>query len=349
MMPAITAARRTDPVATEGARLPGPHRAAILMLALGEQFGSAVWNALDDDEIRTLSETMANLGTIDSGVVEMLLVDFVGKMSATGAIMGNYESTEKLLSQFLPKDRVSAIMHEIRGPAGRNMWEKLSNVQEQVLANYLKNEHPQTVAVVLSKIRPQHAARVLAILSDDFALQVVNRMLAMEAVQKDVLERVEETLRNEFMSNLSQTSRRNANELMAQIFNAFDRQTEARFMTALEEQNKVAADQIRALMFVFEDLGKLDPASVQTLLRVVPRDKLAIALKGASQQLRTFFLGHMSARSGKLLTDDMEAMGPMRLKQVDEAQLVLVNIAKDLAAKGEIMMNKDRDDDELVY
>ena len=127
-------------------------------------------------------------------------------------------------------------MDEIRGPAGRNMWEKLANVQEEVLANYLKNEYPQTVAVVLSKLRPEHAARVLAILPEDLALDVVNRMLRMEAVQKEVIERVEQTLRTEFMSNLSQTRRRDAHEVMAEIFNNFDRQTETRFMTALEER-----------------------------------------------------------------------------------------------------------------
>ena len=177
-------------------------------------------------------------------------------------------------------------MDEIRGPAGRNMWEKLSNVQEQVLANYLKNEYPQTVAVVLSKLRPEHAARVLAILPEDFALDVVNRMLKMEAVQKEVIERVEETLRTEFMSNLSQTRRRDAHEVMAEIFNNFDRQTETRFMTALEEDNRESAERIKTLMFTFDDLVKLDAGSAQTLMRHIDKDKLAIALKGANETVR---------------------------------------------------------------
>jgi flagellar motor switch protein FliG len=329
--------------------LSGPERAAVFMLALGEQYGGKVWNLLDDDELRQLSVTMSTLGTVEAEAVESLLLEFVSRLSATGAIMGNYDATERLLHQYLPPERVVGIMDEIRGPAGRNMWEKLSNVQEQVLANYLKNEYPQTVAVVMSKLRPEHAARVLAILPEDFALDVVNRMLKMEAVQKEVIERVEATLRTEFMSNLSQTRRRDAHEVMAEIFNGFDRQTETRFMTALEDANRESAERIKNLMFTFDDLVKLDNGSAQTLMRHIDKDKLAIALKGANETVRAFFLQNMSSRAAKMLLDDMQALGPVRLRDVDEAQGLLVNLAKDLAAKGEIMIAKNRADEELVY
>jgi flagellar motor switch protein FliG len=329
--------------------LSGPKRAAILMLALGEQYGGKVWAQLDDDEVRELSIHMSTLGTVEADVVEDLMLEFVSRMSASGALMGTFDATERLLQQYLPSDRVVGIMDEIRGPAGRNMWEKLSNVQEEVLANYLKNEYPQTIAVVLSKLKPEHAARVLAILPEDLALDVVGRMLKMEAVQKEVIERVEQTLRTEFMSNLSQTRRRDAHEVMAEIFNNFDRQTETRFITSLEEENRESAERIKALMFTFDDLIKLDAGSAQTLMRNIDKDKLAIALKAAAEPVRQFFFSNMSARAAKMLTDDMSAMGPVRLRDVDEAQVLLVNIAKDLAAKGEITLTKNRADDELVY
>src|SRR5207245_7943232 len=172
-----------------------------------------------------------------------------------------------LLHQYLPPDGLFGIMYAIRGPAGRNMWEKLSNVQEEVLANYRKNEYPQTIAVVLSKLKPEHAARVLGIFPEDLALDVVNRMLKMEAVQKEVIESVEKTLRTEFMSNLSQTRRRDAHEVMAEIFNNFDRQTETRFITSLEEENRESAERIKALMFTFDDLVKLDSGAAQAQMR----------------------------------------------------------------------------------
>src|SRR5579872_5780739 len=330
-------------------RLTGPERAAVLMLALGEQYGSNIWGQLDDDELREISICMSTLGTIDAEAVEDLLLEFVSRMSASGALMGNYDATESLLKQYLPPERVSGIMDEIRGPAGRNMWEKLSNVQEGVLANYLKNEYPQTIAVVLSKLRPEHAARVLSILPEDIALDVINRMLRMEAVQKEVIERVEQTLRTEFMSNLSQTRRRDAHEVMAEIFNSFDRQTETRFMTSLEDGNRESAERIKALMFTFDDLVRLDTGSAQTLMRHIDKDKLAVALKGAGEPVREFFMGNMSTRAAKMLVDDMQALGPVRLREVDDAQSQLVNLAKDLAAKGEIMISKGRNDEELIY
>ena len=329
-------------------QLTGPERAAVLMLALGEQHGAKIWNLLDDDDLRQISIVMSTLGNVDAQQVEALLLEFVGRLSASGAILGNYDATERLLQQYLPPERVGGIMDEIRGPAGRNMWEKLANVQEEVLANYLKNEYPQTVAVVLSKLRPEHAARVLAILPEDLSLDVVNRMLKMEAVQKEVLERVEATLRTEFMSSLSQTRRRDAHEVMAEIFNNFDRQTETRFMTSLEEANRESAERIKSLMFTFDDLVRLDTSSAQTLMRQVDKDKLGVALKGATEAVREFFLKNMSTRAAKMLVDDMQAMGPVRLRDVDEAQSLLVNLAKDLAAKGEIILSKSRDE-ELIY
>jgi len=346
---ATLAGRQAQHGSGPGRQLTGPERAAVLMLALGEQYGEKVWKLLDDDELRQLSIVMSTLGTVEAEAVESLLLQFVGRLSASGALMGNFDATERLLQQYLPAERVSNIMEEIRGPAGRNMWEKLSNVQEQVLANYLKNEYPQTVAVVISKLRPEHAARVLAILPEELALDVVNRMLKMEAVQKDVIERLEQTLRTEFMSNLSQTRRRDAHEVMAEIFNNFDRQTETRFLTALEEQNRESAERIKTLMFTFDDLIKLDSASAQTLMRNIDKSKLAIALKGATDVVRQFFLSNMSTRAAKMLVEDMQAMGPVRLRDVDEAQALLVNMAKDLAARGEILITKSRADEELVY
>src|SRR3974390_3347389 len=200
---AALASRQAQAPQQKQRALTGPERPAVVMLALGEQYGSKVWNLLDDEELRTLSITMSTLGTVDASAVEGLLLEFVSRLSASGAIMGNYDATERLLQQYLPPERVGGIMDEIRGPAGRNMWEKLSNVPEQVLANYLKNEYPQTVAVVLFKLRPEHSAKVLSILPAELALDVVNRMLRMEAVQKEVIERAEQTLRVEFMSKLS--------------------------------------------------------------------------------------------------------------------------------------------------
>ena len=327
----------------------GSQKAAMLMLSLGEEHAMRIFTLLDEDEIKELSQAMANLGSVDSEMVERLFVEFTERMSATGSLHGTLESTERLLAKALPRDQVDGILEEIRGPAGRTMWDKLGNVNEEVLANYLKNEYPQTVALVLSKVKPEHAARVLEMLPEDFAIEVVMRMLRMEMVQKDILDGVEKTLRTEFMSNLARTNRRDPHEMMAEIFNNLDRNNESRFLSALEDRNRTAAEKIKALMFTFEDLTKLDPSGMQTLIRSVDKSKMALALKGASDQLKDLFFSNMSERAGKLLREDMEAMGPVRLRDVDEAQTYLVNTAKELAAKGEILIADAKGDDELVY
>src|SRR3954469_1680020 len=329
--------------------LSGPEKAAVVLLSLGEEHAN-VWQALDEDEIKEISQAMAGLGSVSAQVVEDLLVEFVSGVSGAGSVMGSFEQTQKLLMKVLDTEKVNQLMEEIRGPAGRTMWDKLGNMNEAVLANYLKNEYPQTVAVVLSKIKGEHAARVLASLPEDFALECVQRMLRMEPVQREILDKIEQTLRTEFMSNLARTSKRDSHEMMADIFNAFDRQTETRFIAALEERNRESAERIRALMFVFEDLSKLDPGGVQTLLRTVEKDQLGLALKGASDSLREMFFGNMSERASKIMREDMESMGPVRLREVEQAQMAMVQVAKDLANKGEIVLvGAGGDDDELVY
>ena len=328
--------------------LSGDEKAAVLLLSLGPDYGKPILEELDEMDIKIRSRAMVRVGAVTQDMVDKLFVEFVTGVSANGSVAGNSETTQRLLLSFLPAERVDAIMEEIRGPAGRNMWEKLSNVQEDVLASYLKNEYPQTIAVVLSKIATDHASKVLAVLPAELAMDVVRRMLSLDPVQKDVLEKIETTLRTEFMSTLTTSKRRDSHEQMAEIFNSFDRQTEARFITSLEENDRDGADRIKALMFTFEDLSKLDNTALQTVISKIDKKELALGLKGANEQVREFFFSNMSARSSKILRDDMDAMGPVRLKDVDEAQGRMVSIAKDLAARGEIVIQKSKTDEEMI-
>jgi len=329
--------------------LTGTEKASILLLSLGEEYTAKIFEQLDEEEILNLSHTMSNLGKVSSSVVERLFIEFAESITSTNSLVGTLDSTERLLAKVLGKEKVDTIMEEIRGPAGRTMWEKLSNVNEEILSTYLQKEYPQTVAVVLSKITPEHAAKVLALLPEGFAMEVVMRMLRMEAVQKEVLDDVEKTLRTEFMPNLSRASRRDSHEIMAEIFNNLERSVEGKFMTSLEERNPESAEKIRSLMFTFEDLGKLDPGAIQTLIRSADKEKLPIALKGASDAMKDLFFSNMSERAGKIMKEDMSAMGPVRLKEVEEAQQSLVNTAKDLADRGEITIVTSKDEDELIY
>lgn len=327
-----------------GGGMSGPQKAAAVMLAMGEEHAATLFARMQEDEIRDLSAAMASLGSVPAAAIEALCKEFVDQLGQAGGLVGTYESTERLLSKTLPRDRVTQIMAEIRGPAGRTMWDKLGNVNEAVLANYLKNEYPQTVAVVLGRLRPPQAARVLALLPEGFAMEVVMRMLRMETVQKEALEGVERTLKAEFMSNLARAQSRDSHEMMAEIFNNLDRQAEGRILAALEERNRDSAERIRGLMFTFEDLQRVDGAGLQALLRAVGKDRLALALKGASEGLREMFMRNLTERAAKLLRDDIAALGPVRLRDVDEAQAGIVLLAKELAAQGQIQLQDGREE-----
>ena len=326
----------------------GPQRAAALMLALGKEHGAPIWEQLSTDEIKELSQHISSLGRVPSNVVEQLLVQFTGEVASMSSLHGSYETTERLLQAMLPQSRVREIMEDIRGPSGRTMWDKLSNVPESVLAQGLRQEYPQTVAVILSKLKSDHAARVLSELPRDFAVDVIMRMLRMETVQKDVINEIEHTLRTEFMNNISRTSKRDPHESMADMFNALDRSTEEAMLAALDERAPESAERIRSLMFTFEDLANLLPTAIGAIVRQADKREMALALKGAPEELKELFFNAMTGRAAKLMREDMAGMGPVRARDCEEAQASLVRLAKMLADRGEILLVDPRNDDAMI-
>ena len=325
-------------------KLSGRQKVAIALLSLGEEHAKKIFEHMDEEEIRTISITMATLGGVSSNVVERILVELTGQMTSTGTLRGSFESTERILLKSLPKDKVDAIMEDIRGPAGRTIWEKLGNVNENVFANYLRNEYPQTVAVILTKLSPEMSASILKLLPESFAMEIMMRILRMEAVNKEVLEDVERVLKCEFMSNLSKNSSINNHELIAEIMNNMDSPTSNKFIGNLEERNRDSAERIKSLMFTFDNLIKLKPEEIQLITRNVTKDVLAKSLKGASQKIRDIFFTNMSERAAKYLNEEMSSMGPIKVSDCEDAQSFIINFVKNC---------KDIDlkfsNDELIY
>lgn len=331
-----------------GARFGGLEKTAMLMLVAGEDYARIIFDKLSIDEIKAITQKMSGLGRVRGEDVEDLLHDFKRLMGAGAGVVGTYDTTKQLLSQILDEEKVALIMKDIGGPPGGNVWEKLSQVDAAVLANFLKNEYPQTIAVVLSKIRTDHAARVMSQLPNDVAIEAMMRMLRLESVQEEILTDVEDLLRVEFMVNASGKRPQDQHEVIADIFNYFDRTTEASFLEMLEERNKESADLIRGLMFTFDDLSQLDSPAAQVLLRNIDNAKLGLALKGAKDELRDLFLKSMSERAAKILREDMENMGPVRVKDVEEAQAELVTAAKQLIDSGEITIAGGSDEEMIT-
>ena len=335
------------------AHLSGSDKAAILLLALERRHSEEIVGQLDDEELKTLSRSMATIGRVDSAVVEDVLKQFVEKVSYSSELTGNFASAEQLLRAVLPSERVDAILQEVSnsgiGISGVSMWDKLSQVNEELLASYLKNEYPQTVALILSRINATHASAVMFHLPDELNLQIMMRILKIESVHRDVIEDVERTLHNEFVSNIGHAQRRDSFELLAEIFNSFDRATEARLMELLENQDLESATKVKSLMFTFEDFNRIEAVGIQILLRACNKSVLAVALKGAAKSSQELFLSNMSERAQKVLQEDMAALGAVRLKKIEEAQQQLVQLSKEMSDRGEIeILQRNQTEDRLI-
>jgi flagellar motor switch protein FliG len=331
--------------ASQLGQLNGAQKVAILLLSVADDVAAKIFALMSEEEVREVSHAMSSLGVISPNMVESVIQEFSDDVVGNSIFLGNLFTTEKLLTKVMDRDRVRALMEELKGPQGRNTWEKLANVNEDLLALYLRGEHPQTAALVLSKLSPEHAAKVVSILPEKFAFDTIMRMLNMGSVKKEVIERVEKILRAEFISSVGKTMKRDSCEMIAEIFYNLDRTSETKYMTLLEKSVPESAQKIKDLMFTFEDLVRLDSRGVQALLTFIDKSQLSIALKGASEDVQNVFFKNMSQRAARIIMEEVEALGPVRVRDVDEAQSAIVKMVKELVEKGEIDIAVDGKDE----
>jgi flagellar motor switch protein FliG len=314
-------------------------------LSVADDVAAKIFALMSEEEVREVSHAMSGLGVISPNMVESVIQEFSDDVVGNSIFLGNLFTTEKLLNKVMDRDRVRSLMEELKGPQGRNTWEKLANVNEDLLALYLRGEHPQTAALVLSKLSPEHAAKVVSILPEKFAFETIMRMLNMGSVKKEVIERVEKILRAEFISSVGKTMKRDSCEMIAEIFYNLDRTSETKYMNMLEKSVPDEAQKIKDLMFTFEDLVRLDSRGVQTLLTFIDKSQLSVALKGASEEVKDVFFKNMSQRAARIIMEEVEALGPVRVRDVDEAQSIIVKMVKELVEKGEIDIAVDGKDE----
>ena len=328
--------------------LSGLERVSLLMLSLSDKHVGKLFSFMEETEIKDITKTMTGLGKISSDIVESVLMDFIDEILSSGSVVGSLESTKRILLKIMPEERVNGLLADLKGPAGRTMWDKLSNINEELLSNYLKSEYPQTIAVVLSRIRPEHAAKVIPLLPESLTLEVMLRMLRMDSIRKEVLDDIERTLRIEFVNNVGGATQRDSFETMADIFNYMDRTNESRYLGALEERNADVVERIKQLMFTFDDILRINNPGIQAIIRVSDKTKLALALKGGNEGVKALFFSNMSERSGKIMKDEMDSMGMVKVKDVDDAQTYVVSIAKELANSGELVIKSANEAEEQL-
>ncbi|MEM9809896.1 MAG: flagellar motor switch protein FliG [Pseudomonadota bacterium] len=330
--------------------LSGPEKVAVMLLTLGEDQAGPLLERMDDSEVRIITRSMATLGSITGEVLEELIRRFTEQFSQGGSVIGSADSTERMLRSFLPADRVVDIMNYIRGPAGSTTWEKISMVDNAMLAKYLNGEHPQTIAVVLSKIDPDQAAHVLSNLPEKMVPDVMKRMISMNSVTKEVLADIEEMLQRDLMLNYQSSQETNNLSHMAEIFNRTESERSDQLLQGLREDHEEEVYQIKQLMFTFDDLMELDPHSLRTVIRSCESDTLTYALKGCDADTRTKILSNLSERARAILMDNMDTLGPVLMRDVEAAKATMVRKAKELAEANVIIIERGGDSgNQMVY
>lgn len=335
----------------EGAidNLTGPEKAAIFMLTVGEDFSAQVFQRLEADDIKLVGRQMAKIDKVDKDDVKALLNEFKSDTGEQDLFLSGNELLEGALKRALQSDKASEILEEIRSDWKLTLFQKARKLEPKVLVNFLRNEHPQTVSLVLAVLDHTQAAQILAELPEDIQIEVVMRMAELDKVSPEILVDVDRVLQDELLSVEGMEGQRLGGvETVAEILNNADRALEATVLEGIEEQREALADEIRRLMFVFEDLLSVDDRGIQAILKEVSTDDLKIALKIASEELMQKIFSCMSSRAVEMLKEDMEIMGPTRVKDVEAAQQSIIKIAKRLEQEGKVQLMAGGGEDEFV-
>ncbi|MDH4322010.1 MAG: flagellar motor switch protein FliG [Desulfobulbaceae bacterium] len=329
--------------------LTGPEKAAIFMLTLGEDFSSQVFKRLEEEEIKIVGRQMAKIDHVDKDDVAALLAEFKTDAGSEDLYLSGNDLLEQALKRALNADKATTILEEIRSDWKLTLFQKARKLEPKVLTNFLRNEHPQTIALVMAVLDPSQAAAVLAELKEDVQVEVVMRMAELDKVSPEILVDVDRVLQDELLSVEGMEGQRLGGvEAVAEILNNADRALEAMVLEGVEEQRENLADEIRRLMFVFEDLLNVDDRGIMAILKEVSTDDLKLAMRTASEGLKEKVFKNMSSRAVEMLQEDMEIMGPVRVKDVEGAQQSILKIAKRLEQEGKIQLMQGGGEDEYV-
>ena len=327
--------------------LSGAEKSAILFLCLGEERGSQLMQQLDTREIRKITRAISAMGEVPAEVVEDVMREFGEKMTSYGGITGSVEAARGLLKGFLPDERVAEILDEIEGSSTGDLWGDLSELDDKVLANVLRKEHNQTVAVILSRIRAEAAAKVLPLLGQERAADLVERMVAMEELPTEVLRSIEESLRREVLAKAGRNAEAETEKQLVSVFNKLDPKVFEGLSRELEKKIPEKFRTIKQKMFVFGDMLEIEVAPLAKVMREVSGKTLPLALRGADRDLREHFLSALPSRSRDMLEEEMRGMGPVRSRDVKQAQSELVEAALRLSSRGEIELPSG-DSEEMI-
>lgn len=331
--------------------LRGVDKAAILVNYLGKEAIKVLFLKMDDADIRKILHLMSKFKVVPVGITKRVLEEYYELISESeDFIFSDQVSSKESIIEALGEERARGIMGGLNMSSGTGRTlESLEMVDAKSLSTFLVNEHPQTVAVILAHLEPEKKGEVLRRLPESLQAEVVLRMANLENVDPELISEIDKVLKNQLAnSHTVEQAALGGVQPVAEMLNVMDKNTEQSIMSRLEEKDPLLAEEIRKLMFVFEDIAKIDDRGVQILLKEVPNDRLLLALKTANDDIRNKIFKNISSRAADMLREDLSNMGPARLSDVESAQQEIVNVARRLEAEGKIIIARGGSEDAMV-
>jgi len=330
--------------------LTGPRKAAVLLMVMGESFATHVFKHLDEEEVKVIGEHMAQIKSVDTQLIASIMDEFFAACRES-SVLGVSGSSffKKTVSQAFDSRKADSLLSGFSPQDGHRPFEMLRSLSPQVLANLLRDEHPQTVALILVNLNHQTAAEVIQLLPEAVQSEVVVRIAELDNVPDEIVDEIQEVIVEQIADIGNESNEKLGGvQAAAEIMNQVDQKTESSILERIEADREELAEEIRQSMFVFEDLIHLDDRSIRTLLKEISNDELILALKTASEGLGDKIFGNVSQRAAQMMREDMEVMGPVRLRDVEQAQQNILKTARRLEEEGKIVLGGKGGDDVLV-
>lgn len=325
-------------------------KAAVILYTLGEKTASQVMRYMQHDDVRELSKSMTSMGSISSKDVDDIIDEFYARVSnKEGTIVSIEEDyVRSVITNVVGKKTAERILESFSLQKDGSYIEIFRNLDIRVLAEFIKNEHPQTIVLIISQLLPEEASEVMATLPDNLQLDVIDRMAKLENVSPEMLRNVAHVLESEIKTAQTTTRKMGGVKSISEILNNMDRQVSSSILVRIEENDPEMAEEIRQNMFIFEDLIKVDDKGIQKILKETSSDILTRAMKTVSDAIKEKFFKNMPERAADMLKEDIEDMGPTRLADIEKAQNEIVKVAMKLADEGKIFIAGGKEEDVFV-
>ena len=318
----------------------GIEKAAILIMSLNEDNARQIINYLDQDELNAISVIMTKLGNVDSETVEKVLISFAHDLNQSLNIVGNSKTAERFLSRVLDEQKFNSVLEKIKNANTNTIWEMISNLDDASVAQFIKHEYPQTAAVILTKLPSYKSAKILKMLSQEYSVEVLRRMMHLDTVKIETLNNLEQVLESQLLDKESAFNTEDNTKVIAEIFNNFSKDDEQMFMCILKDRDPNAAEQIARMMLVIDDLVFIKGDGIQSVIKNIDNNTLISALSGASEEIRDLFLQNMSQRVARMVSDEITGGVRHSRKEIFEAQSKILKVVKSMIADGTILIEK---------